>query len=502
MGYLIGVDLGTQGTKTSLLNEQLQTVAEAFQPSNLIYPEAGAVEQDPEEMLDSVLATISEVMNKSGVSAKDVVAIALDGQMAGVMAVDKDGMAVTPYDSWLDTRCGAYRDRFLDYGEERVIAVTGTPVTYAHGPKKLWWKYEHPSVYEKIDKFIQPAVYCAMRMCGLSGDEAFIDYTYLHFSGFADTENKKWSSELTDALDFDINKLPRIVKPYDKVGGLTREMADRAGLLEGTPMAAGCGDTAATSLGAGVVRSGLMFDIAGTASILAWASDRYTPDTKHKTILFAPSVVDGLYTPMAYINGGGMCLKWLRDDVLNGAFSYDQLSAMAEKLPPGSENLLFVPHFSGRVCPNDTLVRGSYVNLTWKHKTEHLYRAIMEGIAYEYRIYTDILRELAPDMQAERIIGVGGGSKSALFRQIKADVMGVPVSTIQQADTAVVACGAIAGYSVGLYDDLIEPIQKTLSFTEHTQPNPALYDIYQKRQKVYAGLFSALRETYKELSKF
>ena len=499
MQYLIGVDLGTQGTKTSLLDENLSIVQEAFQASHLIYPEAGAVEQNPEEMLSSVLDTIREVMEKSGISAGDVAAIALDGQMAGVMAVDKAGMAVTPYDSWLDTRCGAYRAPFLEYGEERVIQITGAPVTYAHGPKKLWWKNEYPAVFEKIHKFVQPAAYLAMRMCGLSGDEAFVDYSYIHFSGFADTEKKVWSTELVDALDFDMAKLPRIIKPYDKIGTVTADMAARAGLLEGTPMVAGCGDSAATSLGAGVMRAGLMFDIAGTASVLAWATEEYTPDTKHKTMIFASSVVDGLYTPMAYINGGGMCLKWLRDDVLKGKFSYEQLNEQAQHITAGSEDLLFLPHFSGRVCPNDTLVRGSYVNLSWKHETAHLYRAIMEGIAYEYGIYTDILRELAPDMQAERIISVGGGSKSELFRQIKANVLGVPVSTIRQADTAALACCAIAGYGVGLYDSLTAPIEKTLTFETHTSPNTEQYGFYQERKDIYAGLFGALHETYQKL---
>jgi len=500
MNYLIGVDLGTQGTKTSLLDENMNTVKEAFEPSRLIYPEAGAVEQDPEEMLGSILRTISQVVQSSGVSAKDIAAIGLDGQMAGIMAIGEDGMAVTPYDSWLDMRCGKSRKPFLDYGEEKVIAITGAPVTYAHGPKKLWWKTEYPDVYKKISSFVLPAVYCTMRMCGLDASKAYTDYTYLHFSGFADTANKKWSQELISALDFDGNKLPRIVKPYDVVGSLTKDMADKCGLCEGTPMVAGCGDTAASSFGAGIIRKGLMFDIAGTACVLACATDKYTPDIKHKTLLFASSVVDGLFTPMAYINGGGMCLKWLRDDVLKGEFPYDELNASADKLPPGSEDLLFMPHFSGRVCPNDTFVRGSYINLSWNHNYSHMYRAIMESIAYEYAIYTGILHELAPDSSFERIISVGGGARSKLFRQIKADVLGLPVTTIKQTDTAAIACCAIAGYGVGLYKDLTSQIEKSVATEDAVEPNPALYDFYQKRKNIYADIFDSLHGIYEKLA--
>ena len=499
MNYLIGVDLGTQGTKTSLLDAESNVIAEAFEPSNLIHPIPGAVEQDPEEMLGSVLRTIRQIMESSGVDAKDVAGIGLDGQMAGIMAVDQRGLAATPYDSWLDTRCGKYREPFLSYGEERVISITGTPVTYAHGPKILWWKNEHPEVYTKIHRFVLPAAYCVMRMCNLTGDEAYIDYTYLHFSGFADTANKCWSSELLDALDVKADKMPRIVKPYDIVGALSPEMAAACGLLSGTPMVAGCGDTAATSFGAGIVRSGLSFDIAGTASVLAFATERFTPDTVHKTLLFAPSVVDGLYTPMAYINGGGMCLKWLRDDVLNQALSYDTLNEMAAQIPPGSEDLLFLPHFSGRVCPNDTRVRGSYINLSWNHKTAHLYRAILEGIAYEYGVYTDIIRELSPDLALERIISIGGGSKSRLFGQIKSDVLGVPVSTIQRADTAALGCSVLAGYGVGLYDSLTEQVQRSSTICNTIQPNPELYTFYRARKEIYAEAFPALHGIYGKL---
>jgi len=385
------------------------------------------------------LRTISEVVKNSKIPPKDVAAVGMDGQMAGIMGIDKNGIAVTPYDSWLDTRCGKYRGHFLSYGEDTVIALTGAPVTYAHGPKILWWKHERPDIYKNIYRFVQPASYCAMRMCGLAGDDAFIDHTYLHFSGFADTSKKQWSKELLKELNVEPYKMPAIVKPYDIVGKLTDETAKLCGLLPGTPVVAGCGDTAASSLGAGITRDGLLFDVSGSASVLACAINKFSPDIKYKTMMCCPSVIDGLYSSMAYIGGGGMCIKWLRDDILHGAFSYGDLNAMAEKIAPGSGDLLFMPHFSGRVCPNDSLVRGSYVNLSWMHGTAHLYRAILEGIAYEYGIYSDIIKELSPSLVFERAINIGGGSRSGLFRQIKADVLNVPVSTINIADTAVAA---------------------------------------------------------------
>ena len=499
MNYLIGVDLGTQATKACVCDENGNILGDAVAPSNLLYPEEGAVEQDPEEMLASVLSTIKNAVDASGIRPEKVAAICIDGQMAGITGVDADGAAAIPYDSWLDTRCGATRQPFLDYGEERVIQITGTPITYAHGPKVLWWKTHRPEQYKKIHKFVQPAAYCTMRMCGLKGDDAFIDHTYLHFSGFADTEKKQWSDELLTALDVDKNKMPRIVRAFDTVGKLTSEMASACGLPSGIPMAAGCGDTVASAFGAGAIKSGTMLDVAGTASVLCCAADVYAPDTKHKTILFAPSVLENMYYPMAYINGGGMCLKWLRDDVLGGKYSYTELNEMAAGTGPGSGNLFFIPHFSGRVCPNDTQVRGSFINLSWTHNAASLYRSILEGISYEYGIYANILRELIPDLTFNKVITVGGGAKSSLFRQIKADVFGTTVSTIKQTETAVLGCCAIAGCAAGLFPRPESLIEKVIQTEESQKPDPSLYSFYQERVSVYADCIEDLHGVYRKI---
>ena len=501
MKYLIGIDLGTQSTKTGLVSEDGKVKYEAITPSNLIYPDKDAIEQDPEEMLGSVLTTIKEVVEASGTDPSDIEGICIDGQMAGVMGVDKDGMAAIPYDSWLDTRCGSARHAFLEYGEERVIEISGGPVTYTAGPKIMWWKENHPDTYAKIYKFVQPGSYCTMRLCGLGGDEAFYDHTYLHFSGFADTGNKKWSAELIEGVGADASKFPRIIRPSDKVGGLTDEMARACGLLPGTPVVAGCGDTAATSFGAGITKPGLMFDVAGTASVLAYAVDKFAPDTEHKTIIFAPSVAEGLYTPMAYINGGGLCLKWFRDEVLGKDLSYDELDALADKVKPGSENLFFVPHFSGRAYPNDDLVKGAFIGLQWTHGRGHMFRAIRESIAYEYAIYKDIMDRLVPGQNYEYILGVAGGSASKVFKQIKADVLGTPYRSGVVADTALLGCASIAGYGVGMFDDIAKITLDVDDYKEQTLPDSQKYADYSARKEILAGLYGSLHDTYGRLQK-
>ena len=264
---LISVDIGTQGTKAAAVDLEGNIVAEAFQASNLITPRPGVVEEDPWEMLSSVINTIKAVVERLG--SAEVLAVGVDGQMAGILGIGADGEAVTHYDSWLDTRCEPYITMMKEKAGDLLVQTTGAPPSYTHGPKILWWKHERPEVYAQIAKFVVPSASVVGRMVGLTGDEANEEYTYLHFSVLADARNTKWSAELMDLFKVTPDKLPRIVVPWQVMGGLTQSMATLCGLPSGTPVVAGCGDSAATSLGAGITRPRQLFDVAGTASIFS-----------------------------------------------------------------------------------------------------------------------------------------------------------------------------------------------------------------------------------------
>ncbi|WP_455382092.1 xylulokinase [Salinispira pacifica] len=314
--YLIGVDIGTGGTKAGLFSEEGECVAEAFEVSDLHRPAAGTVEEDPERQAASVARTIRECVERSGVDASSVCGIAIDGQMAGIIGVGADGRNVTPYDSWLDTRCAPYIDRMNQTAGDAVLASTGNTPSFNHGPKILWWKEEHPEVYARIHSFVQPGGYAAMRLCGLSADHAFIDTTYLHFSGFADSEHAKWNRELLATFDVDAGKLPQIRSPQEVVGALSSEFASACGLREGTPVAAGAGDTAASFLSCGAVDEGVCVDVAGTASVFAATVRQFRVDRADMIMGIGRSIVPGLWHPYAYINGGGLNLSWFRDEIV------------------------------------------------------------------------------------------------------------------------------------------------------------------------------------------
>lgn len=486
--YVIGIDIGTQGTKAALFSLEGQKAGEAFEPSQLLYGAPGQVCQRGEDIYGSVLRTVSQVMADSGVPAGQVEALGIDAQMAGIMAVDADFEAIGPYDSWLDTRCEPYIREMKEKAEDEIIRRTGGPVTYTHGPKILWRKAERPGEYEKAAKFVLPGVYAAGKLCGLKAEEAWMDYTHLHFSGFGDNQKKAWDEGLLQEFGVEKEKMPRIVSPFTIVGGLTKQAAEACGLLEGTKVAAGCGDSAASALGAGITEKNMIYDVAGTASIFSCSTDCFTPDLEARTILFSRSVIDGLYTPLAYIGGGGMCLKWFLEQ--NGR-SYSYWNQQAQALEAGAEGLYFVPHFSGRTCPNDSRVRGAYWGLAFNHTPAHMYRSILESIAYEYAYYFSILRKQNKEISPEMIYGAGGGAKSGIFNQIKADAMGIPYRPLKEADTAVYASAMVAACGAGMMDDL-KAVMKVPCREEVYYPRQEIYERYQSNMETYVKLLETL----------
>ncbi|MFB9278407.1 FGGY-family carbohydrate kinase [Cohnella cellulosilytica] len=503
MPYFIVADIGTQGTKTAVVDEKGRMVSSAFYPSELKKQPGGRVEQDPDEMFLSVVRGMREALALSRIAADNVAAIALDGQMAGILGIDERGNAVTPYDSWLDTRCEAYMPRIKAWGEDEIVRITGCPVTYSHGPKILWWKHERPDVYRRIAKFVVPSAFAAGRLAGLQADQAYIDYTHLHFSGFADTGKAEWSDALLKAFAVEKGKLPRIVAPWEKIGQLAPLYAQETGLLAGTPIVAGCGDTAAATLGAGIVKPGQLFDVAGTASVLSCCVRGYHPDAERKTLIYARSVVPDLWTPLAYINGGGQCLAWFRDQWNkreDGAErSFDDWNRLAAEVAAGSDGLLFVPHFGGRVCPNDPDLRGSWLGLEWAHDQSAMYRSILESVAYEYRYYLDTLERLAGDVAYSRVTAVGGGARGQLFNSIKADVLGIPYETLKVNDTALIANAVIAGYGVGLYRNLGDTAQRFAVADRVYAPDAANRAVYERNAERYRIAIDGLGELYRKL---
>jgi len=490
---LLGVDLGTTGTKAALYDTGAQLISEGRADVPLYNPHPGFVEQELGDFYQSAVVAIRQCMDSCRVDPSQVAGLAFDSQMAGIGTIDENFQPVTPFDSWLDSRCQTYIEQINHRCAGRVTALTGCPPTCNHGPKMLWWACERPADYARIAKFVTPSCYVAGRAVGLRTDEAFIDYTFLHFTAASDAVAGTWSEELCETLGIDRHRLPRIVAPWTVVGELRPEAAREFGLMPGTPVAAGCGDTAAGALGAGAVTPGMLLDTAGTASVLACCTDRFVADTDHRALITMRSVVPGIWNPLAYVGGGGLALKWYGQQFSNparcGAGSdecYDDLFASAMDAPPGCEGLLFSPHLGGRICPAAPEMRGAWIGFSWGHTQKHFFRAIVESIGYEYAWYLRILRGLAPELDLIGARAIGGGAKSEAWNQIKADILSVPYQQLARKECATWGSALVAGKASGLISDLAEAATTLAPLGGKVlSPNPELRDTYRAALERY-----------------
>lgn len=508
--YLIGVDLGTSEVKATLFDITGHALADATRPAPLRQPGPGLAEQEPDEFYKLTLVVIHEAVDKAGVGPGQVAAIGFSGQMAGAMGIDDRWQAVTPwYPSALDIRYQPYVTTMRQRAGSLLWASNGAAPFLA--PRILWWAQEQAGIYPHIRKVLLISTYVIGRLAELTLDEAFIDPTYLTFTGVADTAQKSWSKELAEAFDIPLALLPRIVSCTEVIGKLSRKAAAACGLQAGVPLVAGAGDAAAAFLGAGVVEPGQLVDIAGTFSGFAVCLNRFVADTDREMLVCFASPIPGAWYAETYISGGGLTHRWFRDQFgreekalaeQGGSEAYHLLDEQAQQVPPGSEGLFFVPHLAGRACPEDPAVRGIWLGFTWTHTRAHFYRALLEGIAYDYADTLARIRAFFPDMAFDRVRVVGGGGSSPFWNQLKADVLGQPYARLERKDMSALGSAIIAGHAVGLFDDMAATAHRFAGEQEQFYPRLENHALYRPYVDFYRQLFDRLRPAYTQLAHF
>ena len=375
--------------------------------------------------------------------------------MAGMGLVDEHHRPVAPYDSWLDTRCAPQVDDLAARAGERIARTSGCAPTISIGPKLLWWQQNEARLCAQATAMVTASSYVTGRAVGLRGDEAFIDSTHLHFTAMADLGAGAWDPDLIALCGADPRLLPRVLASTDVVGTLSPQSADAFGLPVGVAVSAGCGDTAAGALGAGVTEPGQAFDSAGTAAVLGGCVDTFAPDVSG-ILMSMRSPLSGRYYGLGYVAGAGQVVEWLgatfgQAEATGEADGADlgTVLALAAQARPGSDGVLVSPHFSGRVSPVAAAMRGSLLGVTSDTTRATLVRAALESVAYEYAGYLDVLAALVPGTPVTTVVGTGGGSRSAVWNQIKADVLGVPYTAAAEVDAGTRGAAAVAAVSAG-----------------------------------------------------
>jgi xylulokinase len=423
--------------------------------------------------------------------------------MAGVMGVDEEFRPSIPYDSWLDLRCAEQLDVIDRTLGNELIATTGCPQMVNHLPKMMWWKRRRPEAYAATAKFIMPSAYVAGRLAGLYAKDAFIDHTYLHFTGVADARAGRWSDSLISASALDRDKLPAIVPPHAVVGQVSQEAAACTGLPEGTAIAAGLGDTAASALGAGIVEPGQLLDVAGTAAVLAAGCDDFRPDVAGRSLLTMRGPIDGQWISLAYLSGGDL-VTWFLSRVLarSAETPADAGSAIEEAgtAAAGSNGLLFVPFLDGRLLPSSPSMRGGWLGLERGHSHRHMLRALLESVPYEYTGYLGAISRLYPHLRPAEVRVAGGGGHSRTWDGIKASVLGLPYLRLRREEMGCWGAALVAGRAVGLFDDLAAVALRSAPIVERIEPSPRDRETYERMLPLYRSAVQSLGSTFHGLA--
>ncbi|MEN3186633.1 MAG: FGGY family carbohydrate kinase [Atribacterota bacterium] len=491
MKYFVVGDLGTSGIKVGLVSEKGEMVESLYLPARYQAKGPGRMIQKSDDFVEESLKGIRFVLGKSGINARDVVALAFSGQMGGVIGVDRDFQSLTGLDMGLDLQSESYnhffQEEYADFVNEKSC---GSPRNF---PKILWWKRERPETYNKVAKFVTLNGYVVGRLGGLRAEEAFLDYSLLSFFGNEEMERKQWSEEVTRELGVDLTKFPRIVEPWCTVGAVSPWAASSCGLLSGTPIVAGLGDQPAGFLGGGFTTPGVLVDVAGSSTILSTFVHQPVRQREKPAVMYMIAAQPWGYHAFTYINGGGTTIRWLVDTFLNGKEGmqedyYEWMIEKSSQIPCGSEGLLFVPYFGGRQCPYDVSIKGAFIGLSWWHGKAHLFRSVLESLAYDYALGFEAIRKIFPQHSYEMIFVTGGGAKNRLWNQIKASVLGLPYMPVDDYKFPLLGCAIVAGYGVGLLPEVSPLFQDVPTYERMVQPDMAAHRVYEN----YCGLYSRL----------
>jgi xylulokinase len=469
MSYILAHDLGTTGNKVTLFDATTgAVVASAFVGYRTAYPQPSWAEQDPADWKRAVVLGTRRVLAAatapgpaSGTVAcrsaarsfhpGGIAAVCFSGMMNGALALDATGAPLRSAIIWADQRATTEAALLADrYGAEQVYRVTGNRATPACSAAKFLWIQRHqPEMYGATRVFLQAKDYAAFLLTGV----AATDYSDASNTNLFDLEARCWALDMVVATGLDPAKLPPIVPSTAVIGHVTPDAAALTGLLSGTPVVIGGGDGACATVGAGAIAPGDAYTYIGSSSWMAVTTERPLFDPAKRTFNLA-HLDPALYFPLGAMQAAGGALDWL-ERLLRGRGRrrlYDDLGAAAAATPAGADGLLFLPYLSGERSPYwNPQARGAFVGLIMSHGRPHMARAVLEGVALNLKLILDALREAGEAQAISAMRLIGGGARLAVWRQILADVLGLPIVLPELLAEATSLGAAIAGgVGVGL----------------------------------------------------
>ena len=489
----MGIDIGTTGVKTLVLDEKGKVITSITEEYPLYTPKPNWAEQKPDHWWKATVQTIKKTLRK--VKPAKIAAIGLSGQMHGSVFLDKDYKVLRPCILWCDQRTAKECYQITKIiGEEKLIKLTCNPaLTGFTAGKILWVRNNEPEVYEKIHKILLPKDYIRFCLTGQFATEVSDASGTLLFN----VRNRKWSDEILNELSISKELLPECFESTIISGKISGSASKRTGLLEGTPVVGGGGDQAAQSVGSGIVKPGIISTTIGTSGVVFAFAEEVKTDPHGRVHTFCHAV-PGKWHVMGVMLQAGGSLRWFRDNFYPGE-SYDVLMKKAEKIPPGSEGLIFLPYLTGERTPHaDPYARGVFFGLTLRHTKTHMLRAVLEGVSYGMRDSLEIIKGMR--INVNQIRTSGGGAKSKSWRQIQTDINGVKTLTINATEGAAYGAAILAGAGIKVFHSVESACDEIIKVTGETKPIKQNSDIYDEYYRVYRTLYGNLKDNFKHLS--
>jgi len=486
MPYLLGIDTSTTATKALLIEANGNVVAVAATEYSYDTPRPGWTEQAPALFWSGAVQSIREVLAKAQITGKDIAAIGLTGQMHGMTLLEAHGEVIRPCILWNDQRTAPQCETITNLvGAEKVLQLTGNPIlTGFTAPKILWTRENEPENYKRIAHILLPKDYVRYKLTG----DFFSDVADSSGTSLFEAGKRRGSNEMLSALQIPRAWLPEVTESPVASAKINSDAAKATGLLAGTPVIAGGGDQAAQAIGAGIVREGLVSVTIGTSGVVFAPSDSYRLEPQGRLHAFCHAV-PGKWHLMGVMLSAGGSFRWYRQ-TLAPQDSYEALTAAAAKISAGSEGLLFLPYLTGERTPHpDPNARGAFVGLSVRHTKAHLTRALIEGVSFGLRDSLELMRALG--ISTTQVRASGGGAKSALWRQILADIFNAEIVTVNSTEGAAYGAALLAGVGAEIYPSVEAAADRAIRVTGRHQPGRDVEkyaDYYQRYRMLYPAL--------------
>ncbi|MAC19285.1 MAG: xylulokinase [Phycisphaerae bacterium] len=499
MANLLGIDVGTSGTKAIIVGDDGEILGTGTGHHEPLTPCGGWSEQTPDDWWQSTKMAIAHACGDAGLNPHAIDGIGLTGQMHGLVALDHRMTPIRPAILWNDGRCEPQCHEVEDrLGIERLVALTGNRMLPGFTAPKLLWMREHePAAFERITTVLLPKDWIRWKLSGVVA----MDVSDASGTAVFDCENRRWSEELLNELDLPTSWWPDAAESATVLGMVTASAAEATGLQAGTPIVAGAGDQAASAVGTGLVREGTIGAALGTSGVTFAPSDRWRSTPDGSLHAFCHAVPDRWHLMGVMLSGAGS-LDWFRSAFMpelgSGDDAFRKLETLATTAPPGSDGLLFLPYLSGERTPHpDANARGAFIGLDRRHERRHLARAVFEGVTHGLTDCLNLVRGTGLRTDVVRLSG--GGMKSALWKQSCADLFGTPVATTTTTEGTAFGAAILAATGIGRFEDVPTACDAWIRETERIEPGPDA-ELLKSRHAVYEDLYPALKDLFPRIA--